>query len=85
MPATLSTPAIWYEANAACGDELVRLGFVLLAVGMALPFIGGLPELAYVVICLAVFLIGSVRATLRGLRVAKRLSQAAPGERAGTA
>lgn len=75
VPATLSTPAIWYEANAVCGGELVRLGWVLLIVAVALPFVRGLSELGYVVICLAVFVIGSVRATVRSLRLAKKLSQ----------
>jgi hypothetical protein len=75
VPATLSSPTIWYAANAACGDELVRVGLVLLVIGIALPFVPRLPELGYVVICVAVLLIGSTRATARGLGVAKRLSQ----------
>ncbi len=75
VPATLSAPRIWYEANAVCGDELVRLGLVLLVIAVALPFVRGLPEVGYVVICLAVFVVGSVRATTRSLRLAERLSQ----------
>ena len=85
VAATLSSPTIWYAANAACGDELVRLGLVLVVIGLALPFVRGLPELGYVVICLAVLLIGSIRATGRGLRVAKRLSQGGSTQRGGTA
>lgn len=75
VPATLSTPAIWYEVNAQCGEDLVRLGAVLLVVALALPFLRGLPELGYVLICLAVFVVGSLRATVRGIRLAKRLSR----------
>ena len=75
VPATLANPAIWYEANAVCGDDLVRLGAVLLAVALGLLLVRGLPELGYVVICLAVFVVGSLRATVRGIRVAKRLSK----------
>jgi SdpI/YhfL family protein len=28
LRATLSSPAVWYEVNAICGDDLVRLGLV---------------------------------------------------------
>jgi uncharacterized membrane protein len=74
LRATLSSPAVWYEANAVCGDELVRMGLVLLVVALALPFARGLPELGYVSICLAVFVVGSARATVRGIRVVRRLT-----------
>jgi hypothetical protein len=82
VPATFADPAIWYEANAVCGEDLVRLGAVLLVAGMGLAFLRGLPELGYVTICLAVFVVGSIRAILRGWRLANRLLQqkrAAPG------
>jgi hypothetical protein len=81
VASTLSTPVIWYEANAVCGDELVRMGLVLLVVSVALSFVPGLPDVGYVVICLAVFLVGSVRATARSLRTAKRLAHADAVER----
>jgi SdpI/YfhL protein family len=71
---TLSSPAVWYEVNAVCGDELVRTGLVLLVVSLALRFVPRLPEIGYVAICLAVFLVGSIRATARSLRTAKRLA-----------
>ncbi|MEP6571729.1 MAG: SdpI family protein [Gemmatimonadota bacterium] len=75
LPATLSNPTIWYAANAECGEGLVRLGAVLLVVALGLLLLRGLPELVYVLICVAVFLIGSLRATVRGVRLAKRLSK----------
>jgi SdpI/YfhL protein family len=75
LSATMANPAIWYEANAVCGDELVRLGLVLCTVAIGLRFVRGLPELGYVVICLAVFVVGSLRATVRSVRVARRLSK----------
>ena len=74
LRATLSNPAVWYEANAVCGDDLVRLGLVLLVVALGLNFVRGLPELGYVAICMAVFLVGSIRATVRGIGVVKRRS-----------
>ena len=74
LRATLSNPAVWYEANAVCGDDLVRLGLVLLVVALGLNFVSGLPELGYIVICTAVFLAGSIRATVRGIGVVKRRS-----------
>ena len=75
VPATMANPAIWYEANAVCGEDLVRLGAVLFTVAVGLLFVRGLPELGYVAICLAVFVVGSVRTTVRGIRVASRLSK----------
>ena len=69
-----ASETIWYEANAVCGDEPVRLGLVLFVVALALPFVRGLPELGYVSICLAVFVVGSARATVRGIRVVRRLT-----------
>jgi uncharacterized glyoxalase superfamily protein PhnB len=78
LKATLSRPAVWYEANAVCGDGLVRLGLVLFVVALALPFVRGLPELGYVAICTAVLVVGSTRATVRGIRVVKRLTAAPP-------
>ena len=81
VASTLSSPAIWYEANAVCGDGLVRMGLVLLVVGIALRFVPGLPEIGYVAICLAVFLVGSIRATARSLGTAKRLAARHAGAR----
>jgi hypothetical protein len=78
VPATLANPVIWYQANAVCGDGLVRLGGALFTVALGLWFVRGLPELGYVVICLAIFVVGSLRATVRGIRVAKRLSSRTP-------
>jgi hypothetical protein len=75
LPATLANPTIWYEANAVCGDDLIRLGAVLFTVSLGLQFVRGLPELGHVVICLAVFVVGSLRATVRGIRVARHLSR----------
>ena len=74
VPATLSNPAIWYEANAVGGDGLQRVGLVLFTVSIGLLFVRRLPDLGYVVICLAVFVIGSMRAIVRSLRVARSLS-----------
>jgi hypothetical protein len=71
----LEDATIWYEANAVCGDELVRLGAVLLATALGLQFLRDLPEVGYVTICLAVAVVGSLRATLRAIRVARQLRQ----------
>jgi SdpI/YfhL protein family len=75
VPATFADPRIWYEANAVCGDDLVRLGVVLLVVALGLQFLRGLPKLGYVTICLAVLVVGSLRATIRGVKVARKLQQ----------
>ena len=47
---------------------------MLLVIALGLPFVRGLPELGYVAICMAVFLVGSIRATVRGIGVVKRRS-----------
>jgi uncharacterized membrane protein len=73
VTASMSDRAIWYEANAVTGSDLIRLGVVLLAVSLGLRFVSGLPELGYVVICLAILLVGSMRAVLRGAWLAERL------------
>jgi len=73
LPAAMSDRAIWYEVNAVTGLELTRLGAVLFAVSLGLQFVPRLSELGYVVICLAVLLVGSMRAVLRGARLAERL------------
>ncbi len=73
MSATMGDQAIWYVVNAVTGLDLVRVGLVLLAVSVGLRFVRGLPQLGYVVICLAVLLVGSIRAVWRGTRLADRL------------
>jgi SdpI/YfhL protein family len=83
VPATMSDPEIWYDANAVTGLDLFRLGLVLFAVSLGLQVIPGLPELGYVMICLAVLLVGSIRATLRGARLAGRLHQEMIARRLG--
>jgi uncharacterized membrane protein len=79
--ATLSDPTVWYEANAVCGDGLVRLGVVLVTVALALPFLRGMPEVGYVLICSAVLMVGSLRAIVRSLRLAARLQREATARR----
>jgi uncharacterized membrane protein len=83
VPATMSDHAIWYEANAVTGLELFRLGLVLLAVSLGLQFLPGMPELGYVAICLAVMLVGMLRAVSRGARLAERLHQETIARRLG--
>ena len=73
VPATMSDRAIWYQANAVTGLDLFRAGLALLGVSLALLLVPALPKLAYVAICLAVLLIGSIRAVPRGSRLAERL------------
>ena len=76
--ATLMDPAVWYEANAVCGDGFVRLGIVLLTIALTLPLLPALPETAYVLICSAVLAVGSLRVVLRSVRLAGRLRRGGP-------
>jgi hypothetical protein len=75
VPATMSDRDIWYQANAITGLDLFHAGLALLAVSLALQMVPALPELGYVAICLAVLLIGSIRAISRGSRLAERLHE----------
>ena len=83
VPATMSDPAIWYDANAVTGLDLFRVGLGLFAVSLALQLITRLTELGYVAICLSVLLVGSARATLRGARLAGRLHKEMIARRLG--
>lgn len=78
IPATLTDPAVWYEANAVCGEGFVRLGIVLLTVSLALLFLPALPELGYVLICSLLLVVGSLRVVLRSVRLAGRLRRGGP-------
>jgi hypothetical protein len=78
LPATRADHSVWYDANAACGRELVVLGVALLAVALALQRLAGLPDLGYVAACLGVLALGSLIVVQRGIRVAERLRRARP-------
>ena len=83
VPATMSDHAIWYAANAVAGLDLFRLGLALLGVSLALQLVPALPELGYVGVCLALLLVGSIRAVSRGARLAERLHQETISRRLG--
>lgn len=82
--ATLADPVVWYEANAAVGRALVRLGTLLAAGGLLLPWWLGrwapavlLPGAAFGLLGVAVW--GSLRAErLLAARQAGAAPDAAP-------
>jgi hypothetical protein len=76
--ATLTDPAVWYEANAVCGDGFVRHGIVLLTVALVLLLLPALPELGYALICTAVLAVGTLRTIARSVRLAGRLRREGP-------
>lgn len=76
IPATFADEHVWYEANAACGRDLVLLGCALLLVALGLPRLVALSRGEYAVACAAVLVTGSIVFTVRGWRLANRLLRA---------
>ncbi len=53
IPATCADEYVWYEANAACGRDLILLGCALLLVALGLPRFLPLSRPAYTTVCAA--------------------------------
>ena len=43
LPTTLASSAVWYGTNARAGADLIRLGVLLVGVGLVLPWLVGRP------------------------------------------
>ena len=72
-PATLADEAVWYEANARSGRDLVLLGLFLLSLALLLPVVPTLPPSAHRGVLTAVLIGGVLLAGLVGWRRADRL------------
>ncbi len=76
IPATCADEYVWYEANAACGRDLILLGCALLLVALGLPRFLPLSRPAYTTVCAALLVAGSIAFPVRGWRLANRLLRA---------
>lgn len=76
IPATFADEQVWYEANAACGRDLMLLGCALLLVALGLPRLTSLTRAEYTAACAAALVTGSIVLTVRGWRLANRLLRA---------
>ena len=82
VPATLENEAVWYEANARSGRDLLWLGIgVIVASSVLYPIPWSEPG-HYLVMCLSVVLVGVVGYCLRGFLIAKEV-KAELGESGG--
>jgi uncharacterized membrane protein len=72
-PAIFAHEQVWYEANAACGRDLIAFGSVLIVLSLALPYVLRLSARSYVYVYTALLVIGIVGIAVRGWREADRL------------
>jgi len=73
---TLSTPDIWYPANAYAGRLLVWLGIVDILASLLLALIPGISEDAYSLLATGVLPLGLLIVVVLSLRYAKALENA---------
>lgn len=76
--ATLCDPAVWYEANARSGRDLLWLGLALMLLALALPWLG-VEEERYALLWSAAALTGTLALAGVGWRRANRLSARSTG------
>ncbi|MFO7608638.1 MAG: SdpI family protein [Candidatus Krumholzibacteriia bacterium] len=76
VPETLADEAVWYEANAVTGRDMVAVGAVTAVAAVGLDLVPGLGEDQYAVLVAGLLILGSLAMCLRGLRVARRLHAA---------
>jgi hypothetical protein len=77
---TLSDPAVWYEANARSGRDLLALGVMLILLALALPWLAVDVE-HYALLWSAAALIGTLALAWIGWRRANRLHARTRGHR----
>ena len=71
-PTTLGNPRIWYEVNAATGNDMITVGGVLAAATL-LPWLMGAPLAVIAAIGSAVLLLGSIAMVIHGFRIIAKL------------
>lgn len=71
-PETLADERLWFDANARLGRNQILLGCGLLILAWALPWWPGLSERAYVTLCTAWVLFGTLAMCLMSWRRARR-------------
>jgi uncharacterized membrane protein len=83
VPATFADTAVWYEANAATGKDMVGFGAVATVITLVLPHVARLRTETYALACAAVFGLGSLVLAVRGWRLANRLLRQRRGAETG--
>ena len=58
VPATFADEQVWYDSNAVAGRDMMALGAVVVAAALALPWLRGLPEGTYAVVCTGILAVG---------------------------
>jgi uncharacterized membrane protein len=72
-PATFADEAVWYEASAVAGRDLIALGALVIVLALALPTFAGLRGHAFALTSASVAGAGSPIMSVRGWRLANRL------------
>lgn len=75
VPATFADKHVWYEANAVVGRDMMVLGAVLVLVAFALPRLTAVAGERVAGVCAGLLGLGSLMLTVRGWRIANRLSR----------
>jgi uncharacterized membrane protein len=75
-PATFADEAVWYEANARSGRDLIVLGLLVLCLALLLPVLPVLPESAHGGVLTAALVGGVLLVAGVGWRRAERLRRA---------
>ncbi len=72
-PATYADEAVWYEANARSGMDLLLVGLLVLSLALLLPLVPALPSSAHGGVLTAALVGGVLLAAVVGWRRAARL------------
>jgi uncharacterized membrane protein len=73
VPATFADEAVWYEANAVAGRDLIALGALVIVLALTLPTFAGLRGRTFALTCASVAAAGSLIMSVRAWRLANRL------------
>ena len=71
--ATFADEAVWYEANAMSGRDLLLLGVLICLLAVSLPFVSGISPLFAIGLLLGVTLFGVIAMATIGISRANRL------------
>jgi uncharacterized membrane protein len=73
VPATLADEAVWYEANARSGRDLLVFGFLVVGLAVVLPLSSELTTDSYALVMTVFLIVGALLTCLVGWRRANRL------------
>jgi uncharacterized membrane protein len=73
VPATLADEAVWYEANARSGRDLLVFGFLVVGLAVVLPLSSELTTDSYALVMTVFLIVGALLTCLVAWRRANRL------------